>query len=576
MLSNRTTLGVPGLAVLAALVGQGCIPKRSCEFTKTCASETSPSVSSDAGSATQTNPSGSSVVADAAVVFDAAATGEIDARVADSSPVVACTRSADCTEAQPFCDLVARVCTTCRDNDDCRSPDAPVCLVETAQPELNRCVQCRNGESDCDEGTCADNRCVNCDPRTNAGCVGTTSICTEVNGTPTCVACTTNADCASTPDTPTCSDYRCKACSAEDATQCPTDAPVCVEEPTQARCVQCTENNHCRSGEEESDTGPVCIEETCTACELGSNDGCPSSYPYCAAAIPVEGTDTTTYFAPTQSETVPSNQYLEYEHACVACLTNAGCMGGSRPACFNGACVECTGDAHCTQTSAAVCDVDAHTCIGCQAVGDCAHLADTPACDIEHGVCVECTASEGSCADGKACQTVPGDGQNTCSSASKGQTSPCLPCLSDEACLPGTKCVQENVDGEDRGWRCFWRQAELDDGNECGDVPVFAEPFEGQSVDGAAGPYCAPRLTSCQGYRDFGVGTIVVDDLQTCLSHEDCGIAGVDDGFCVPFTTNANRCTYRCVSDQDCDSPVQCATTTGVDQTDAKVCLPAL
>jgi hypothetical protein len=187
-------------------------------------------------------------------------------------------------------------------------------------------------------------------------------------------------------------------------------------------------------------------------------------------------------------------------------------------------------------------------------------------------LCVECTAAEDSCSD-KACQTVPGDDQYTCSNATKGQTSPCFECVSDSACLAGNNCVHDNYEGADGGWRCLWREPELDDGDSCADVNAFGSPFETTSSDNVSGPYCHPKLTSCQGYRHYGVGPVTGASGQaTCLTHDDCGLPGVADGFCASISANANACTYRCVSDKDCDPPLHCGTTTGVDQTDAKVC----
>jgi hypothetical protein len=133
--------------------------------------------------------------------------------------------------------------------------------------------------------------------------------------------------------------------------------------------------------------------------------------------------------------------------------------------------------------------------------------------------------------------------------------------------------VQETYEDAERGWRCFWQEARIDEDNECGDNRVFTVPFSATSVDGESGNYCTLRLSSCEGYRDLGTGPVMNNNGQpTCTSHDDCGLPGVDDGFCAPVTSN-NRCTYECVSDQDCDSPLLCATQTGVDQTDAKVCL---
>lgn len=573
-----TTLVVAG-ALFASHFVSGCIPKRSCEFTRTCPAESVDASTPDVPAASSSHQASSAAsLSDASAAPNDAAAPLDAAPDADVAPVpiIACDRSTDCTPELPFCEDTAKVCTACRADRDCKSDDAPLCLLDAAEPQNNHCVRCLTND-DCNAGVCLDNSCVACNTDTNEGCEGSTPICAAVGGTPTCVTCEVDVDCSATPETPTCSGHICKACSESDPSHCPTEAPVCVEEATSARCVTCTESAHCQLTEDGGSEGTaMCVQEHCTACVLGTGEGCPSHHPFCAALVPEPGDAGVSFLAPTLSATPTADQYLEYEHACIECLDSSqdGGCGGSLPGCFEGNCVQCTEDVHCQEASASICDTTTHTCVGCQAVGDCSHQSErkTVACDIENRMCVRCTAAEDTCGE-KACQTVPGEGQYTCSTVNKGQTSPCFECVGDSACMAGSNCIHDIYEGTDGGWRCLKREPALGNGDTCADLKVFDTPMATTSIDGVAGPYCHPRLTSCQGYRHYGEGPVAGDNGQdTCLTHDDCGLPGIADGFCAPISANANRCTYPCVSAQDCDSPLQCATITGVDATDAKVC----
>lgn len=563
-------LGV-GVFIITNFAG-GCIPKRSCEFTRTCPPEGADAATGETTESIASDSNGS--MADGSVrPIDASAPasdGGMDAGPRPV-PVIPCSRSTNCSAELPFCDETAKVCTACLSDRDCRNADTSRCLLDPVAAQNNRCVECLTSET-CEDGVCQDYACVTCNTETEEGCEGATPLCTLVKDAPTCVACEVDFDCGETSDTPTCSNNVCKACSAANPSNCAPETPVCVEGAASSRCVECTEAAHCTLQNGDAASDAVCVEEQCTRCVLGTSDGCDSSYPFCAALIPNEDGTGVTYFAPSPSDTPTAEQYLEYQHVCVECFDDNGCDGGMNPGCFDGQCVECTIDEHCKTPSASICDVATHTCVGCQALGDCAHLDSQTACDIENRVCVECTAAEDTCGE-KACQTVPGAGQYTCTGVNKGQTGPCFECVGDTACLEGSNCVQDVYEGVDGGWRCLWREPNLGGGDTCPDLKVFDTRLEATSIDGAAGPFCYPNVTSCQGYRDFGVGPVSGTEGQdTCLTNEDCGLPGVDDGFCVSISANSNRCTYFCLSPQDCDNLVDCGTTVGVDETDAKVC----
>ena len=48
-----------------------------------------------------------------------------------------------CQDDTPVCDTVSGTCVPCLGNDDCASsPDGGVCLIDAADPSMNRCVGC--------------------------------------------------------------------------------------------------------------------------------------------------------------------------------------------------------------------------------------------------------------------------------------------------------------------------------------------------------------------------------------------------------------------------------------------------
>lgn len=573
------------VAGLTLLVTSACLPKQSCELTKTCepdaGSETT-SVATTSSTAMSSNLSEAGVVgstgdASGTPTSDAAASADAEVEV----PAVACTRSIDCTVELPYCDTAAGVCTACREARDCKDTLAPACLVDVAAPQHNRCVACLGAEDDCDEGVCVDYSCVACNVATNDGCSDETPVCVAIAGTPTCVACDDSADCEDTPATPTCSGHVCKACSTADPSHCPDQTPVCVEEAASARCVECTETVQCQAGAENGETS-VCVQEQCTRCVLGTQEGCSATAPYCAALIPAEGDAGIEYLSPAPSATPTANQYLEYDHACVECVSSGDC-GGSLPSCVAGTCVQCTDDSHCKDAEASICDVTSNTCVGCQAVGDCMHVQDAKACDTEAHVCVECTRQESAACDGQAaggtdaaCVTIPSlpDFQ-TCSDNRRGNATQCIECVSDAQCKEGFACVPEVYDAFDTElgssvpvatgkFYCMAMEASLGDGKECITNRPFVGSLDATSEGGQAATYCRPRYATCGAYAAWGNGPDTIPDGEpaagsaTCFSDDSCGLADLDDGYCVSAGANVNRCTYACASNDDCPGVLTC------------------
>lgn len=319
-LRSLVTATFPWALAVVCLLATACIPEKSCAFTKTC-----PDPTADASIDTSKAPDRTSAPGDVT----------LDSNVPDAnveSPLFKCTRSTHCPSELPYCDQASERCTGCRTSDDCQNPEARYCATFPDAPETNRCVECLPEDNTCDK-VCVDFRCAQCDPADNAGCDSDSAPhCVDLDGELTCVECATNRNCSSRPGKPYCSDNKCKSCSVTDPSSCPADIPVCFDEGPRARCVECFESSQCPAAEGEV---AVCIEEQCTRCVLGSNEGCFGSTAYCAVVITTAdgGID---YFTPDASTT---NQYLEFDHDCVQCLNDSHCSAVT-PNCVRGRCTE--------------------------------------------------------------------------------------------------------------------------------------------------------------------------------------------------------------------------------------------
>jgi hypothetical protein len=372
------------------------------------------------------------------------------------------------------------------------------------------------------------------------------------------------------------------------------------EEP---RCVQCEEDSHCAFPYREQGTEGLCYNYECVACEPGSNRGCAGQLPYCvervwAAPLGVDasaGAGETLSAGGSAGDTSGvggSSGAQASVFECGECLEEAHCGDGAA-ACVNARCVECSRDEHCGSPQASKCDLATHTCVGCTDVGQCAHLAATPACDTQENTCVECTREESDACGGRVCNVIAADpGYQTCSGYREASTTQCGECVNDAQCRAGYRCVEETFreSGSDAGEvatgkrYCMALERELGANKECGDNRPFVGVFAAESENGVEGPYCRPQFTTCAAYAMFKNGPDIIPEgqpgegLNTCNGHESCGLPGVADGFCVPYTqapaTATNRCTYECVSDLDCNAspvPVRCVPDQVPDET-RKVC----
>lgn len=344
------------------------------------------------------------------------------------------------------------------------------------------------------------------------------------------------------------------------------------------RCVECEEDTHCQWPYVAKEQSGICLDYACQACELGSNRGCSVTAPFCIAT---DGASQPGDASVGQVTVVTSDAGASTtaDVQCVECLAETDCGGGT-PACVDHVCVACDRDEQCTDPGAAVCDLAAHECVGCNAVGQCARLTDTPACDVNAGRCVECTREEQTkCEDGLngfdyACVTIEEHPDlQTCSPQERESDGQCTECISDGQCLTGYRCVPETYGAQDGDggvapatgkYYCMALETELGDGQECGNNRPFVGKVAATSEGGASGTYCRPAFTTCEAYLDWKTGPDVVPEGQpgagqsTCLGDESCGLPNIDDGYCTRFTSTTNLCTYECGSDLDCPSAIAC------------------
>lgn len=278
-----------------------------------------------------------------------------------------CNDDGDCGPGR-VCDLPTNTCVQCNRDSDC--PQGQVCA--TALKECRECntdAQCPRGES------CSNHTCTPCS--TSESCAGASCNCCPqglkcglVSGSslPTCVECTSDADCSSgqrcdtangrcTAELPSCgTSDRC----GPDCMRCPDERPYCLDGRT---CVECRSDTECGNGR-------FCLSGACFSCTEDRRCGtrceaCSGAMPFCKSSGTAESS------------------------SCVQCLEDEDCGSGGTcnratntcssgcsvtcPAgrvCSGSECVECLADVHCP--CGGTCDTATRTCSSsCNDGSDC-------------------------------------------------------------------------------------------------------------------------------------------------------------------------------------------------------------
>jgi hypothetical protein len=233
---------------------------------------------------------------------------------------------------------------------------------------------------------------------------------------------------------------------------------------------------------------------------------------------------------------------------CVQCLAKTDCNPGQ--VCTDQrTCVQCVADDDCQEATAARCDPNANACLGCNQDAHCTRFAATPVCNEASGHCVACTLdTEAARCGTKACALSTG----TCTTTDRGTVTACYACQADAECLNGMKCVEQTFGNpaQSVGTFCFLRADSTD--HRCANFhPATSRPYSLElattSVDGTADTYCLP-VTTCAAYADVvgGLGP------KSCATDSECGAPALADGFCLQSGPAIGKCSYECLSANDC------------------------
>jgi hypothetical protein len=221
-------------------------------------------------------------------------------------------------------------------------------------------------------------------------------------------------------------------------------------------------------------------------------------------------------------------------------------------------CTEDTAFPGCTDWKpSAACSAGAAVCSGdgkcgkCSEDSQCAGFDAAKVCDTAAGVCVQCTGAKASACGGDVCDSL----NRTCEVGVKPASADlCEPCVSDAHCgkTAPSLCMPTSFGGTSTGNFCL---PKLSAGETCIDSqrPYVAAAVDANqvalvSIDGSTAPSCKLALTTCAALGDFRN--------KSCSSPSDdaaCGVAGLDDGMCVPVPAqSAHRCSVPCLGNDDC------------------------
>ncbi len=245
------------------------------------------------------------------------------------------------------------------------------------------------------------------------------------------------------------------------------------------------------------------------------------------------------------------------------------CANPNRPFCEaeSGACVACLSHLDCQRAERAKCNPDTFTCNGCTSNSHCENIAGKPVCDLSDGVCVACTATQQESCGSRICDP----NTRACGELRRGSVRACEPCVASAQCQEGQSCVtmQWNPqgapgdDGDILGTFCLWNvSATRTEERPLGDCRLKA-PYIFQrsrnlanyfnstdvfTVEGTTVSVCAPDYrTTCEAL----VGPQRFDDCAPTGTpdHTLCGVDGVLDAYCTPYTQGSFACTTPCNGD---------------------------
>jgi len=103
---------------------------------------------------------------------------------------------------------------------------------------------------------------------------------------------------------------------------------------------------------------------------------------------------------------------------------------------------------------------------------------------------------------------------------------------------------------------CTWLKsgrAATDSGSCLANGRPYAQQRTADSVDGKKDQVlCVSRTTTCEGLNDYSSSCSAPD------ANTECGVAGVDDGYCKDNGASATLCTIPCVTVADCKPGATC------------------
>lgn len=194
-----------------------------------------------------------------------------------------------------------------------------------------------------------------------------------------------------------------------------------------------------------------------------------------------------------------------------------------------------------------LCNEDSGQCVDCNTTDDC----DDGVCDLTAHRCVECTreTEEEQCGQ-FSCSSLT----QTCTTTLRGNRDTCDPCEADSECITGRRCVLHTFAGDEVGHFCFLEQGTVGCGNTVPERRPYRRPVDLTSIDNVDATYCLPPVTTtCQGIRDT--------QSKACDASDECGVEGLNDGYCPDAGTGQGACSYLCDGGFDCGGTLECAGT---------------